>query len=166
MDNNDWSKFTRRIPVNADAQKIYDLWATPAGLQHWFLRNARFKSSSGDLRDANQHIQAGDTYEWSWHGYTDDVQERGTILEANGRDFFKFIFGKAGVVSVSLKKQGNQTVVEITQEQIPTDEKSKADYYVGCSVGWTFYLANLKSLLEGGIDLRNKEVNIRQVVSS
>src|SRR5690242_20039309 len=113
MDNYDWSKFTRRIPVRAEAQKIYDLWATPAAIEKWFLRTARFKTRDGHKRDSNDHIQAGDTYEWAWFGYTDDVQERGTILEANGKDFFKFIFGKAGVVSVSLKKEGNQTVVEI-----------------------------------------------------
>src|SRR4029077_15357171 len=96
MENYDWSKFTRRIPVNAGTQKIYDAWAKPFGLQYWFLRTGRLKTSSGNGRGGNEYIQTGDTYEWAWHGYTDDVQERGAILEANGKDFFKFIFGKAG----------------------------------------------------------------------
>lgn len=30
----------------------------------------------------------------------------------------------------------------------------------------TFYLANLKSVLEGGLDLRNKNVNIPNVISA
>lgn len=37
---------------------------------------------------------------------------------------------------------------------------------VGCGEGWVFYLANLKSILEGGIDLRNKNDAIRNVLNS
>ena len=41
-----------------------------------------------------------------------------------------------------------------------------ASIYVDCSYGWTFFLANLKSVLEGGIDLRNRNVDIKNVVNS
>jgi len=37
---------------------------------------------------------------------------------------------------------------------------------VGCGEGWTFYLANLNSYLQGGIDLRNKNEKIQGVISS
>ena len=57
-----------------------------------------------------------------------------------------------------------ETVVELTQSRIPEDENR--GIYVDCSYGWTFYLANLKSVLEGGIDLRNKNVDIQNVVNS
>ena len=30
------------------------------------------------------------------------------------------------------------------------DDASRANYHLGCLTGWTFYLANLKSILEGG----------------
>jgi len=166
MDNYDWSKFTQRIPVKADKQKIYDAWATPAGLEHWFLRSAKFKTAEGNAREQNQHVQAGDTYEWNWFGWSDDTSEHGKILEANGKDFFKFIFGKAGIVSVTIKTEENQTIVELVQEEIPTDEKSKVSFHLGCSTGWTFYLANLKSLYEGGLDLRNKNERVKRVVNA
>jgi hypothetical protein len=32
---------------------------------------------------------------------------------------------------------------------------------VQCQLGWTFYLANLKSVIEGGVDLRNKNVDLK-----
>ena len=59
---------------------------------------------------------------------------------------------------------GRETVVELTQSRIPDD--SDHGIYVDCSYGWAFYLGNLKSVLEGGIDLRNKNVDIKNVVNS
>ena len=56
--------------------------------------------------------------------------------------------------------------MELTQEKIPLDEESKVNYHLGCMEGWTFYLANLKSILEGGIDLRNKNVNLTKVINA
>jgi uncharacterized protein YndB with AHSA1/START domain len=166
MDNIDWSKFTLRIPIKADIQEIYKAWITAASLESWFLRKANFYHPDETSKDLNSDIQKGDTYEWHWHGYDDSVYERGEILEANSKDLLKFVFGKAGIVTVSMKTIDNETLVELTQGDIPLDEKSKLNYYVGCSNGWTFYLANLKSILEGGIDLRNKKINITEVINS
>ena len=101
-----------------------------------------------------------------WYGWCDDVVEKGKILEANGKDFIKFTFGKAGIVNVQIKTEENETIVELTQEEIPVDEESKFNFYVGCGEGWTFYLANLKSILEGGIDLRNKNIKLTRVINS
>jgi hypothetical protein len=56
--------------------------------------------------------------------------------------------------------------VELVQENIPDDESGKLTWHVGCKTGWTFYLANMKSLYEGGIDLRNKNENLQQVLNS
>ena len=162
----DWSKFVVRVPVYTDVQKIYDLWATRAGLEKWFLRKAEFTKFNGALVNLQDYIQKGDKYEWLWHGWGDDVVERGTFLDANGKDFLKFIFGKAGVVSVQIKMEEGAAIVELVQEEIPDDEESKFSFHVGCSNGWTFYLANLKSVLEGGLDLRNKNINLQKVLNA
>ena len=55
---------------------------------------------------------------------------------------------------------------ESKQYNIPTDETGKTDYHIGCREGWVFYLANLKSIQEGGIDLRNKNPGIKKVINS
>ena len=166
MQNHDWSKFIKRIPVKADMKDIYEAWATQEGLEKWFLRKAEFTKLGGKLRDRNALIKKDDTYEWMWHGWSDEVVERGSILDANDKDFLKFTFGKAGIVSVSIKKEGGENIIELVQEKIPVDEDSKFNYYIGYSEGWTFYLANLKSVLEGGLDLRNKKEKLKQVVNS
>jgi len=92
--------------------------------------------------------------------------EHGVVTEANGRDRFSFIFGKAGVVTVQLTDHKDVTEMLLTQDQIPTDEAGKANYHIGCSAGWTFYEANIKSVLEGGLDLSNKNPAYSNVTNS
>ena len=100
------------------------------------------------------------------HGYSDDVTETGEILDCNGTDFFKFRFGNAGNCSARIYPEQDEMMVELLQDNIPLDEKSKQQYHVGCHGGWTFYLANMKSMFEGGIDLRNKNEHIQRVINS
>ncbi len=101
-----------------------------------------------------------------WHGWSDDTVERGTILQANGKDSLQFSFGKAGNVSVIIKKEQEEMVVQLVQDEIPVDEEGQVYYHIGCTKGWLFYLTNLKSILEGGIDLRNKNVELKDVINS
>ena len=160
----DWTAFTRRITVNYPTRAIYEAWAIPSQIERWFLRSAEYVAFDGHPRGRDVEVEAGDTYLWRWHGYLDDVSENGRIIEANGIDRFVFSFTGECVVSVDIRRESNETVVELTQSKIPDDKDH--GIYVDCSYGWAFYLANLKSVLEGGIDLRNKNVEVKNVVNS
>jgi uncharacterized protein YndB with AHSA1/START domain len=162
----DWTKFCKRIPVKASVQEIYDAWSTQAGLEKWFLRKAEFTISGNKKRDRNSPVQKGDRYEWLWHGYPDDVSEKKEILEANGKDFIQFKFSGDCTVSVRVKQEQGETITELVQENIPPDDNPLTHLLVGCGEGWTFYLANLKSVLEGGLDLRNRNEKIKSVINS
>jgi uncharacterized protein YndB with AHSA1/START domain len=166
METFDWSQFTRRIDIRASVHDIYRLWATQAGLEKWFLRKAESRSADGNLRELNEFFQKGDAYLWLWHGYGDETAERGEILEANGHDFLQFSFAGNCIVSIRVKEEQGEMVVELKQENIGTDERSKELYHIGCSTGWTFYLANLKSVLESGHDLRNKNEQLKNMVNA
>jgi uncharacterized protein YndB with AHSA1/START domain len=166
MTNFNWSTFTTRVPVKASAEKLYWCWATRKGIEFWFLRMGEFKKPNGELRNNEEPVQKGDKYKWLWHGWDDETAEAGEILNCNGKDFFKFSFGKAGNCAVSIKEENGQTIVELIQDNIPDEEQGRQYYHLGCKTGWTFYLANLKSLLEGGIDLRNRDVNLKNVINS
>jgi hypothetical protein len=156
MQKNDWSRFELKIPVNAGIQEIYDRWASADGLESFFLRQALYTSADGKEKKGDEKLVVGDTYVWRWHGYPDSVTETGAVLEANGKDLLRFNFGKAGIVTVTVKTIEDTTIVELVQDNIPIDEASKFNFHIGCQGGWLFYLVNLKSLLEGGIDLRNR----------
>lgn len=160
----DWSQFTHRITVNRHIQEIYDAWAVPSKIELWFLRSAEYVGFDGKPVDRSAPVETGCNYLWRWHGYLDDVKETGSIVEANGKDRFAFTFGGDVLVTVLIRTENGENVVDLTQSRIPEDENR--NIYFDCSYGWTFYLANLKSVLEGGIDLRNKNVEIKNVVNS
>ncbi len=164
--NDDWTRFTKQIPVAAPKDVIYEAFATQAGMEGWFLRSAVFSKPDKSVRSPEELIQKGDSFSWLWHGWSDETNEKGQILEANGVDLIKFTFHEPMVVTVEVVEQDDISLVRLTQENIPADENSKTNYFVGCGEGWTFYLANLKSLFEGGVDLRNRNEKIRNVLNS
>ena len=166
MQSYDWSRFVVRINVNAPVDRLYHAWATRGGMEYWFLRLSAYKKADGTMRGSHELVEKGDTYKWLWHGWPDETVEHGIILDCNGKDFFKFSFGKAGDCAVTIKKEEGETLVELEQDNIPTDEQAMQNWHVGCKTGWTFYLANMKSLYEGGIDLRNKNERLQQVLNS
>ena len=162
MIDNTWTSFKVAGDYNTDIRSLYEAWATTEGLEKWFLRKANFYTIPRRTRDPEEFIMKEDTYEWYWHGYGDDTSEKGQILEANGTDLLKFTFSGGSIVTVSLYSRNGVSIVELVQENIPEESDPSKNLFVQCQVGWTFYLANLKSILEGGIDLRNKSM----VVSS
>jgi uncharacterized protein YndB with AHSA1/START domain len=162
----DWDHFIVRINVNAPLQTLYDAWATRAGMEYWFLRVSEYTRKDGTIRPDDEHAQQGDSYRWLWHGWSDETVEYGSIMEANGRDSFKFSFGKAGDCTVKIFRDMGETFVELKQEHIPTDEHGHYYWHLGCKTGWTFYFANMKSLYEGGIDLRNKNELLQGVINA
>jgi uncharacterized protein YndB with AHSA1/START domain len=165
MHPHDWSFFKLRVPVRSNIETIYKAWATTEGLENWFLRKAVF-TKDGEEKERTIFVEVNDSYEWLWHGWSDDTVERGTILQANGKDSLQFSFGKAGNVTVTIKKEQEEMIVELVQDEIPVDEEGQAYYHIGCTKGWVFYLTNLKSILESGIDLRNKNVELKDVINS
>lgn len=160
MAENNWTKFTVTADFNTDVRSIYEAWTTSAGLESWFLRKADFFTIAGRLREPNEFISKDDTYQWYWHGFDDNAMEKGEILEVNSIDFLKFTFSGC-TVSISIESKSGVTVLELTQEDIPEESDPSKNLFVQCQTGWTFYLANLKSIFEGGIDLRNKRLDVR-----
>lgn len=155
-----WSTFKLTADVDTDVRSMYEAWATPEGLETWFLRKADFFAIAGRKRETNEFIKKEDTYTWYWHGYDDTTVESGQILEANGSDFLKFTFTGGTIVSVYITCKLGVVIVELTQENIPEENDPEKNLYVQCQLGWTFYLANLKSVMEGGKDLRNKRKDL------
>ena len=152
----DWSTFSQKMKIKAPAEKIYRSWVTRVGLESWFLRMAEFSRAGIGVIADNESLAVGDTYRWRWHGYPDDVTETGEILDLKEGKMLKFRFGNAGNVTFEVNDIAeNLSEITITQSEIPTDEAGIQNYHLGCSTGWTFYRCNLKSIMEGSIDLRN-----------
>ncbi|MDQ3051527.1 MAG: SRPBCC domain-containing protein [Bacteroidota bacterium] len=164
MQNFDWTQFTKRIAIKASVQTLYDAWTQSAELEKWFLKTADFIDENGKILEKQGAAGADMSYEWTWYLY--DETERGAVLIANGKDHFRFTFAGQCYVDVTFSEQYDHTVVELTQTNIPTDDKSKLDIRLGCSSGWSFYFVNLKSIYEGGLDLRSKDERLRPMVNN
>ena len=160
MSNSQWTRFKVAGDYNTDIRSLYEAWATTEGLEKWFLRKANFYTVPRRTRAPEEFIMKEDTYEWYWHGYGDDTFEKGEILEANGTDLLKFTFSGGSIVTVEMSSRNGISLVELTQENIPKENDPSKNLFVQCQIGWTFYMANLKSVIEGGVDLRNKKLEV------
>ena len=92
--------------------------------------------------------------------------EKGAVLEVNGTDQMSFSFAGTCSVEIKLEQLKEEVMVILTQRDIPTDDKSKKDIRLGCYEGWSFYMTNLKSIYEGGLDLRNMNDDLTGVINS
>jgi len=147
-----WTEFTRRIFIKAPKSTIYNAWSQSGKLEEWFLEKASYTQKDGSKRGAFESAQAGDGYTWKWNNW--DPSQDGEVTKANDKDEFEFVFGKAGTTHVSLKDAGIRGVeIILRQYDIPTDDESKKNYHIGCSLGWSFWMVNLKAWLEHGIVL-------------
>jgi hypothetical protein len=164
MKNFDWTTFTRKIAVKSTMAEMYNAWAKATEIEKWFLKSAVYTGANNKTVDKTKTFEKGDRYEWGWHVY--EGLEKGTIMEANGKDFIQFSFAGNCLVQIKLVPADNNHIfIELTQKNIPTDDHSKQDIRLGCDSGWSFYLVNLKSVYEGGLDLRNKNPDYKKVVN-
>lgn len=157
----DWSNFAVNLPINEPKEKIIEFWMNQDNLEKWFLKLAEFITPNGHKREKTENIRVGDTYRWQWFGWPESIEEHGKIIDPKEGEFLRFVFGKAGTVGVSVVTKNNQTILRLIQENIPVDEESRMNFHVGCKTGWTFYMLNLKSVLQGGPDLRNKHSELQ-----
>lgn len=161
-----WKQFTKRIAIHAAVDAVYKAWTTREGLESWFLRQALFTDAQGKEHHRLESIQAGDHYHWLWFGYDDNAKEEKEVLTVNGRDRLQFTFSGDCIVTVTVKQEAGETICELTQQMPMEDEDRQRGFYLDCGSGWSFYLVNLKSILEGGIDLRNKNVDLRDMINA
>lgn len=164
MKNFDWTRYTKRIAVRASLKSIYEAWTIPEELERWFLEDAKFYDQDNHAIGKQVPADKGSKYKWKWHLYDDTT--KGRIVEANGKDFFQFTFEGECIVEVKLTTERDYTLVELTHKNIPTDDESKQYIRLGCASGWTFYLTNLKSVYEGGLDLRNKDEELHLMINN
>ena len=164
MDNFNWTQFSKRIFINTEIALAYDFWTKSVELEKWFLSKSIFFLKNGKEIPPSENVLPESKYNWNW--FAQNHFEEGIVLTANGIDLIEFSFAGECKVQVKLSKENNKVLVELTQTEIPLDNISKENVRLGCAFGWTFYLLNLKSVLEGGLDLRNKNTELTGVVNN
>ena len=164
MENFDWTSFTKRIAIKARMSEIYNAWTKSSELEKWFLEKASFLTVEKKAISKYINATAGVQYDWSWYLYPEALH--GQYVIANGKDFIQFGFEAESLVDIKLSEVNGYTLVELKHHHIPTDDQSRQFIRLGCSNGWHFYLCNLKSIYEGGLDLRNKDKNLPPMLNN
>ncbi|HEX9750039.1 MAG TPA: SRPBCC family protein [candidate division Zixibacteria bacterium] len=169
----DWSQFRLGIYIQNSPEHLYRLWTTPSGLIRWFLRTAAFAAADGPpktpakakslppygtlkCRHDDDPCGIGDRYRWEWY-YDGGISGEGWIIDVRPPTRLEFTFGDRMEVTVSIRKQGSYSEVDLRQHGIPVNARARHELHMGCRQAWTFFLANLKSVAEGGLDLRETE---------
>lgn len=157
--NYDWTKFKKQIFIYASPETVFDAWSKPGELTRWFIAQAEYTAPDGETRSPDESIQAGDQYYWRWH-QGNEIQ--GEFLKVESRHTLQFTFGdkQAGsdekiIVSVEITEvEPGTTLLELTQDNIADTLEAHHGWHLSCNLGWSFFMTNLKALLEHGVDLR------------
>jgi uncharacterized protein YndB with AHSA1/START domain len=139
----DWSQFTLRILIDAPVSKVFKAWTDQDQVSQWFTTRTEIQPRKGG-RLYFEWV-AGDKWE-------------SEVLAVRKNQLFAFLFGDKGeTVEVKFRKLGRKCICELHQYNIKTDPKSRYVMHRDTLQGWTFFLTNLKSWLEHGIDLRSHD---------
>lgn len=156
-----WTQFTRKIYLKADIETVFRAWTTPAGLTQWFIAEAEYTTPENVLRADDEIVEQGDQYHWRWH---QDLETKGEVLQVLPNKRFQVTFGNKDdvsnekiIVTVNFHDLGDETLVELTQSNMADTPEAHAGWHLGCNMGWSFFMTNLKALLEHGVDLRETD---------
>ena len=157
----DWTQFQREVFIQADLPTVFQAWAKPDEITKWFIASATVISANNRLRPNNQMVHSGDHYHWQWH---QDLQTGGIVLDVVENERLQFTFGdkepgsdEKVIVTVYFQDLGGTTSIVLKQENMPDNEQSHVHWHMGCNMGWSFFMTNLKALLEHGVDLRETD---------
>ena len=162
MSNYDWTKFEKQVFIQASPMEVCEAWAIPDEIVTWFVGQADYTLPNGELRAGADCVQPGDTYYWRWLQGSDI---RGRILALEPGRLFQFTFGQQPdpdddiVVTVRFEETSDgDTLVTVTQENIADTPEAHVTWHMSCNLGWSFFITNLKAVMEHGVDLREKDV--------
>lgn len=156
------SEFHHSIYLHSHMSEVYYYIASGDGICRWFMGKAEYMDSDGNILNAADSARKEDTFNWHW--LKKDLNIKGRVLEAINNELFSFTFGPAFEVTITLKEHGGRTLLTLHQKYSAGAEKN--DFaHINCCTCWVFFLTNLKSVLEHGIDLRETLIDDESLVN-
>jgi len=147
----DWSQFYVHMYYLAPLEEVFRRFATPAGMESFFVRRARFTAADGTERAPDEFFACGDAYEFE---YVHDFSHGGTILTFEQNVSFSFSFGECGV-AIHFREVDRATEVALHQTDCPLDDPQRAWMHMNCRSCWIYFMTNLRSVLASGQDVRD-----------
>ena len=151
MDTYDWSQFHVRMYYLAPRAEVFRRFATSAGLESFFIHEARHLGPDKALRAAHETVQTGDRYEWT---YVHDFGHEGVYERVIEDSQIRFTFGTM-TVDIRFRDVPDATEVHLHQSGCAIEDPDRAWQHVNCRSCWIYFLTNLRSVLAGGPDVRD-----------
>lgn len=150
----DWSQFDVYMDIRAPMERVFDAWATAAGMESFFARTMPYRAPDGAARAPTEHAAPGDSYDLTFHH---PFAFSGTVMEIEPSRRFVFGFPEVMYVAIELSTVDEFTRIHLHQGEIPTTPDERVMMHMNCRSCWVYYLLNLKSVLEHDHDLRDGE---------
>lgn len=157
-----WKEFTHAILLNASTDEVFDFVGTSNGLCKWFLGDAVFTNDGGKV-NGGLIPEAGDYYHWKWLAKTHEVA--GKVIATDPGHKVKYTFGAAYFVTFTITAEEKGLTRLTLRQQCNEDVEFNEFNYINCCIAWTFFLTNLKSVMEQGIDLRETRITSEMLVN-
>ena len=150
----DWTQFDLYHYYPAPLEKVWHAWATPEGLCSFFVETCTGFDTEGNAHTPQSAFVPGGSYKWKWRH---DFAGEGSIFTVEPMSHLAFSFGAAMRVDVHLQDVGSSVRVHLHQSQIPDSEEGHVIGHMNCRSCWIFFMTNLVSVLQNGIDLRHED---------
>jgi uncharacterized protein YndB with AHSA1/START domain len=150
----DWSSFDIYLYIDGPAEPIFRKWVTAAGLESFFMKSVRYVTGEGIQRKSEELVKPGDHYVWEFYH---KATVEGEVLAVEPNHKISFTFGLPTTVDVRLTESDGRTLVHLCQRNMQVSDEGMVQEHMNCRGAWIHFLTVLKSLVEFGIDCRDKQ---------
>ncbi|MHC4954131.1 MAG: SRPBCC family protein [Planctomycetota bacterium] len=150
----DWSQFKVHMYYRAPLEDVVAAWSTPGGLESFFIADADHRAPDGAQRTKDELCVGGDRYLWKFlHG----IELEGEVLACEPSRSVAYTFGPDMRVDIAFQELDGAVEVALHQSGCATEDPKRAWQHLNCRSCWVYFMTNLKSVLEHGIDLRDHD---------
>lgn len=148
----DWTRFHLYVAIEATPERIFRAWATSQGMESFFVEMMAIRDRNGRLLAPDEPVTAGCHYVWRWDS---GALVSGEFLDVITGSELGFTFGESKI-RICIHPQETRTVLELCQYDMEDTEHNHMHLHTNCRGAWVYFLTTLKTLLERGIDGRDK----------
>jgi uncharacterized protein YndB with AHSA1/START domain len=148
----DWTQFKLHVSIDAEPCRVLESWITAAGMESFFVEMMQITSPESTLREGGEQARAGDHFIWRWDSGRCIT---GEYLAVSPESEAVFTFGESKV-RVAISPYLNGTLLELQQFDIPDTPEDRMHIHTNCRGAWVYFMTVLKTLIEYGVDGRDK----------
>lgn len=148
----DWTRFHLYVAIGAPPDELFRAWSTSQGMESFFVEMMAIRNSDGRLLDPGEPATQGCRFVWRWDS---GALVSGEFLNVQPGRELGFTFG-ASKVCIRLQQQESGTILELCQYDMEDTQQNRMHLHTNCRAAWVYFLTVLKTLLEHGIDGRDR----------